>query len=140
MTKQTDQSSDDNVEFGSDGRRARLADLQRLEGRLAEAMGLIKALEQREAERETKPLSKPMFMAQVYAMSALAGKNVKHIRVFAEESYRDYCEALAGVPRKSLDEIYGGLQAPSAPMHEPVTLATGAKIVQIDAKVEAATA
>lgn len=103
---QTDQS--DNEEFGSDGRRAKLSDIRALEAKLAEAMASLKALQDEREALLSRPVPKPLFLANIYTSAVLAGKKPEVIRGIAEATYADYCEMLAGKPRKTIDEIYGG--------------------------------
>lgn len=121
MTKiQTEQS--DGEEFGSDGRRAKLADLRALEAKLAEAMAAIKTLKDEREAALTQPVAKPVFMAHIYTSGIMAGKPVKMLRGIAEAAWVDYCGVIQGAPPATVEEMYGGgkhnkdVAAPSIPI------------------------
>lgn len=97
----------DNTDPRDDARRARLVDLHRLESALAEATGRLKALEDFLAHRDSAPVSRSQFYAQFYSMAALSGKSAKHFRVWCDDAWASYQEALTMSPRRTLDELYG---------------------------------
>lgn len=150
QNKQTDES--DNEVFGGSGRRARLEDLQRLEAKLAEAMGFIRALEAREAEREAAPLSPSKFMAIAFLFAVFAGKRGSNLRIVAEEALGEYNDYLAGLPPRPLGVTRDDMkraqqeaakeQASKAAQSEPtmVPMAGLPPAAIIEGKVEAATA
>ena len=118
---QTDQS--DNEEFGSDGRRAKLADIRALEAKLAEAMAAIKTLNEEREAALTKPVARPVFMAHIYTSGIMAGKPVKMLRGIAEAAYKDYTDLVAGAPAPSVEEMYGNggmTQGQAAPLTVPI--------------------
>lgn len=108
----------------TDGRRARLADVQRVESALIEATARLKAMEEFIANRDSAPISRSQFYAQIYAMAILAGKRPNFIRDVADIAWESYNEALNRVPRKTIDDMYGsnaGMPAivPDAGSNEP---------------------
>lgn len=104
---------DDENEGSGDNRRARLVDLHRLESALNEATGRLKALEDFLAHRDSAPVSRSQFYAQFYSMAALSGKSAKHFRVWCDDAWESYQEALTRSPRRTLDELYGSVQPAS---------------------------
>lgn len=112
---------------GQDGRRARLADLQRLEALLNVVEGKLEEVQRELAGRDTAPVSRSIFYANFYTFSALAGKAKPHVlRADADQAWEAYQEALTCAPRRTLDEVYGGkapakIAAPVAarPLSEP---------------------
>ncbi len=91
MRVRDEQNDDDSI---SDNRRARLADLQRLEAALSEATGQLKAM-------------------QFYMMSVLSGRNIKHLRNLADAAWESYIGAMDGKPAPTLQEIYGPAAQPA---------------------------
>lgn len=107
QNKQTDQSGDETFGASGDRRRARLEDVQRVEAALAQALGAVAAMKAEREVAETKPWSKPQFMAQIYAMGVLAGRPVKLLRGIAEDAWRDYLGAVRGDKAPAVEDIYG---------------------------------
>lgn len=99
---------DGQSDFQSDGRRARLADVQRLESAIVEATARLKTLEEFIAKRDNSPISRGEFYGHVYAMAALAGKRPGAIRDWADLAWKSYQDALTDAPRPTLEEVYGG--------------------------------
>jgi hypothetical protein len=99
-----DDSAPDNQ---TDGRRARLADVQRLESALAEASARLKAIEEFVSNRDNAPISRSQFYAQIYAMSALVNKRPQFIRDWADLAWSGYQDALNNKPRMTIQEVYG---------------------------------
>lgn len=90
-----------------DGRRARLADLQRLELALSEAAGRLKAIEDFISRRDNEPIPRGQFYGQFYAMCALSGKSAKHFRAWADEAWRTYLAALSDSPKSEIQQGFG---------------------------------
>lgn len=86
------------AEGTGDGRRARLADVQRLETALADAVGQLKVLQDLIKKREETPIPKSEFYGNFYAMCALSGKSAKHFRAWADEAWRSYISAMQAKP------------------------------------------
>lgn len=100
-------TNDTNPE-AADGRRARLVDLQRLEVAIAAASARLQALEEFIAKRDSAPIPRAEFYGQIYAMAALAGKRANAIRDWADIAWQSYQDALNGIARPTIDEVYGG--------------------------------
>lgn len=113
MAKHGDEVEGDGLD--GDRRRARFADLARVEALLNQAMGRIAALEALLERQRSEPVSKPEFYARFYANIALSDpKNAKHARTFCDQAWTGYQEALACKPRTTLEQMYGG--APAEPL------------------------
>lgn len=110
-----DRDESDNNNEREDGRRARLADLTRLESALSEATGRLKAIEDFIARRDSEPVSRSMFYAHFYSMAALSGKSAKHFRVWCDDAWASYLEAMTCSPRRTLDQLYGSASADPLP-------------------------
>lgn len=106
-----DEMTDDDP--STDGRRARLADVQRLETALANASGQLEAMQNALEHLDERPIPKAQFYAQFYMMSVLSGRNIKHLRVLADSAWKSYMEAMAGKPAPTLEEIYGPSAQPA---------------------------
>lgn len=106
-----DEMNDD--ESISDGRRARLADVQRLEAALADATGQLKAMQEFLNKRDETPIPKAQFYAQFYAMSVLSGRNFKHLRHLSDSAWESYLDAMNGKPAPTIGEIYGTTAQPA---------------------------
>lgn len=110
MRVRDEQNDDDSI---PDNRRARLADLQRLEAALSEATGQLKAMQAFLGSRDETPIPKAQFYAQFYMMSVLSGRNIKHLRNLADAAWESYIGAMDGKPAPTLQEIYGPAAQPA---------------------------
>ncbi|MEB3198848.1 MAG: hypothetical protein VKP62_16775 [Candidatus Sericytochromatia bacterium] len=111
-----DEINDD--EASSDGRRARLADVQRLETALAQAAGQLKAMQEFLSKRDETPVPKAQFYAQFYVMSVLSGRNFKHLRHMADSAWKSYTDSMDGKPAPTLSEIYGSSASAESPSND----------------------
>lgn len=101
----TQDGADDEIEGGQDRRRARMADLLRLETAITVATAKVEALEALLAKSATEPVNRSQFYANFFASATLAGiQKPGVVRDRADLAWATYLEALAGTPRRSIEE------------------------------------
>lgn len=109
-------TQDDGDEVGGteDRRRAKLADIHRLEAAVAKAEGTLAAME----KAPDRPISKTQFynLAFPALLAADGARGIKFIRRNAAYAYSEYLLAVAGADFPSMDEVYGGQPADAAKM------------------------
>ncbi len=87
-----------------DRRRVKLADLHRMEGLLNQAAGRLAEVEKALLVKDEGRMPRAEFYGR--AIAGMAGSlNHKQWRDLADKAWATYCDAMDGVPRKSLDDL-----------------------------------
>lgn len=112
---------DDEVISGdnSDGRRARMADVNRLSAQVAALEAKVDSLTDALVKRDAEPVGKAQFYGQFFAMATLGGRKAQHLRAECDQAWGFYLDAMSGKPRIPL----GG--TPGADYSVPSDLLTG---------------
>ena len=120
-----------------DRRRVKLADLHRVEGLLNQAVGRLAEVEKALLVRDEGRMSRAEFYARAIT-GAVGVANQKQWRDLADIAWDVYCRAMAGEPRKSLEDLEREKSQNFAPVKAPTM--TPANFDAPDLRVEPAKA
>lgn len=132
-----DEIEDQDESVPSDRRRVRLADLTRVEGVIQQAVGRLAEVEKALLVKDEGRMSRAEFYGR--AIASMAGTlNHKQWRDLADKAWDTYCDAMAGAPRKSLEDLEREKAQNFAPVKAPTM--TPANFDAPDLRVESAKA
>jgi len=120
-----------------DRRRVKLADLHRMEGLLNQAVGRLAEVEKALLVKDEGRMSRAEFYARAIT-GAVGVANQKQWRDLADIAWDVYCRAMAGEPRKSLEDLEREKSQNFAPVKAPTM--TPANFDAPDLRVEPAKA
>lgn len=121
MVSGQDELDSADLEGGTDRRRAKMADVLRLEQAMLRAEGATAEMKRLLEQRDTQPISRTQFYATFFGNAAINNPSkAKHFRSWCDEAWAAYQHAMSGAPRVSIEDMNKPFVEPvAAPLTPP---------------------